>query len=454
MKKLPHFICNLLLLLSCFTGHGQLDKQQLRKLDEFLSDKFQPSGPGCVVLVAQRGETVYQKAVGSANIELNVPMRPDMVFNLASITKQFTAVAILQLVDQGKLSLTDSIQKFLPDFPSMGHTVTIENLLTHTSGIKDYLQLNYTGINMERWDFSPGQLVDSFKFHEREFAPGTRFSYSNSGYYLAGYIIEKVSGKRYQAYIEENLLAPLGLAHTFFDSAGIIIPNRVNGYRTEDGRNKNADYWSPSIEYAAGGLLSTVFDLLTWHKGLYSGRLLKKETLQKAFTPFLLKDGTRTGYGYGWYIKTSNGITSIEHQGGLPGFQTNEIYFPGEDVFIAILCNSGAAPVDALSIGVSAIVLKKSLQADIEVDSKILDRYLGTYQLSIDKKRTLDIIRMNGVLVAKVSEQEFIPLLFQTETKFQFKNLLNADCEFIVEDGKVIRFNANQNGHYEWLKIK
>ncbi len=213
-----------------------------------------------------------------------------MVFNLASITKQFTSVAILQLAEQGKISLQDSLQKFIPDFPLKGHTVTIENLLTHTSGIKDYMQINYPSLYMERWDFSPKQLIDSFENYALDFDPGDKFSYSNSGYYLLGYIIEKVSGKGYQSYVQDNLLKPLGLTHTFFDSAAIIIPNRVNGYRKDSAGFKNEDYWSPTIEYAAGRLISNVDDLLKWHYGLYSYQILKKEILQKAFTPYQLKD--------------------------------------------------------------------------------------------------------------------------------------------------------------------
>lgn len=316
------------------------------------------------------------------------------------------------------------------------------------------MQIDYRGLYMERWDFSLKQLIDSFKNFALEFEPGTRFSYSNSGYYLLGYIIEKVSGKRYQRYIEDHFLAPAGLTHTYFDSAGIIIPNRVKGYRKEGAIFKNEDYWSPTIEYAAGGLISNVDDLLKWHEELYSYRLLKRETLEKAFTPYLLKDGTPTGYGYGWFVKTSNGIKSIEHQGGLPGFQTNEIYFPAEDVFIAVLCNCGSAPINELSISISSLVLDKPLQRDVKQDTKTLDKYVGVYQLTTDTNRKITLFKEKDRLIAKVSKREMIPLLFQSETKFQFKNLLNADCEFVLENGRVTKFNVNQNGHYEWLKTQ
>jgi CubicO group peptidase (beta-lactamase class C family) len=314
------------------------------------------------------------------------------------------------------------------------------------------MQLDYPNLFMERWDYRPKQLIDSFKNYDLEFVPGTKFSYSNSGYYLLGYIIEKVSGKRYQSYIEDNLLKPLGLTHSYFDSTGIIIPNRVNGYRKDDTVFKNADYWSPTIEYSAGGLISNVDDLFKWHQGLYTYKILKKESLQKAFTSYQLNDGTLTGYGYGWFLKTSNGIKSIEHAGGIPGFVSNEIYFPSEDIFLAILCNCGVAPVDELSVKISGIALGKTLQTDIKVDTKTLDKYVGVYRLSIDTNRTIIMLKKNNQLFAKASDTEIFPLLFQTETEFEFKNILDAHCEFVTENGKVTKFKVSQNGHYEWIK--
>ncbi|UAY55712.1 serine hydrolase domain-containing protein [Arachidicoccus terrestris] len=447
-------IASLLICLFTVSASFGQDKRIETKLDSLLTKQFKPAEPGCAVLVAKHGQIIYKKAFGSANLELNVPLKPDMVFNLASITKQFTAVAILQLVAQGKISLQDSLQKFIPDFPSKGHIITIENLLTHTSGIKDYMQIDYRNLNMERWDFSPKQLIDSFKNYALDFEPGTKFSYSNSGYYLLGYITQKASGKRYQSYIQDNLLKPLGLTRSYFDSANIIIPGRVNGYRKDGSSFRNVDYWSPTIEYAAGGLISNVEDLFRWHVGLYSYKILKKEMLKKAFTPYHLKDGTTTGYGYGWFVRTSNGVKSIEHGGGMPGFLTNEIYYPDSDTYIAVLCNNGTVSMNDLTVNIAQIVLDKRLQENLHVAPNELDKYVGVYQLSIDKNRTITILKENGHLIAKVSETETIPLVFQSPTKFQFKNMLDAHCEFVTEDGKVTKFNVSQHGHYEWIKIK
>jgi CubicO group peptidase (beta-lactamase class C family) len=255
MKKYRSILFIVFFAAGYSSARAQTDDVSIKtltaKLDKLMEEKYTSPGPGCAVLVAKQGKILYNKAFGSADLELNVPLQPGMVFKLGSITKQFTAVAILQLVEQGKISLQDSLQKYIRDFPSKGYTITIENLLTHTSGIKDYMQIDYPEPYLERRDFTPPQLIDSFKNVPLEFEPGTKFSYSNSGYFLLGYIIEKIAGKAYPDYIRENILRPPGLSHTYLDSSNIIIPNRVNGY--------------------------------------------KKETLDKAFTPFKLKDGTLTG---------------------------------------------------------------------------------------------------------------------------------------------------------------
>lgn len=452
MNKLYFFIGSFLLMLGYAYGQARQDKQLEKRLDELL--QFKASDPGCEILVARKGGIVYKKAFGNADMELNVPIQPEMVFKLGSITKQFTAVAILQLAEQGKISLQDSIQQYIKDFPSKGHTITIENLLTHTSGIPDYMQLDYDDKNAERKDYEPGQIIDIFKMLPLEFEPGTKFRYSNSGYFLLGYIIEIVSEKSFKAYLQENILTPLSLNHTYFDSSNIIIPNRVNGYSKEGPEYRNADYWSMTIAYSAGELISNTDDLFKWHQGLYSYKILKKESLEKAFTPYKLKDGTVTEYGYGWILKNVSGIQSIGHGGAITGFRTNEVYFPAEDLFVAVLCNCECAPIDELSINISSLALGKPLQNEVKLDVNLINDYVGTYTLETDVKRTIVIRKENGILLARLSEQETIPLIFQSDTKFQFKNVLGADCEFIKENGKVTKFNVSQNGHYTWIKTQ
>jgi CubicO group peptidase (beta-lactamase class C family) len=451
MRKPILFFCiSLLVTLYSSAQNAKIEKQ----LDELFTKHFKPAEPGCALLVTKQGQVIYNKAFGSADLELSIPLATDMVFKLASITKQFTAVAVLQLVEQGKISLQDSIQKFVPDYPFKGYTITIENLLTHTSGIKDYLQISYNNPNMERWDFTPKELIDSFKNHPLQFEPGTKFSYSNSGYYLLGYIIEKVSGKSYKKYMQENIFTPLGLTHTYVNEETTVIPKRVKGYFKEGSTYKNADYWSSSITYAAGILISNTEDLYKWFTGLLAYKILKKETLDKAFTAYKLKDGSALTYGYGWYILNQNNISSIEHSGIMNGFTSNQIYYPKQDIFIAVLFNSQSAPRDGVSRTVSEIVLGQSLQKANKVDAALLSSYVGTYSLSTDSKRTITVTKDNDRLFAKVSGQQAFELLFQTDTRFQLQNVKDATGEFVSENGRVSKIIVDQNGKFEWVRIK
>lgn len=372
-------------------------------------------------------------------------MKPDMLFNLGSITKQFTAVAILQLMEAGKISLQDTVQKYISDFPSKSHKITIEHLLTHTSGLKDYLQIDYKIPFLERRDFKPQELLEYFKSEALEFEPGTRYKYSNSGYFLLGYLIETVTGKTYENYLKENIFNKLSLTNTYYDSPNTVLPNRTYGYKS---KNEKADYWGATIPYAAGGLISSTSDLLSWHNGLLAGKLIKKETLTKAFTPYTLKNGIEVNYGYGWMINSS----AISHGGAITGYRTNEVYYPVQGIYIAILANCDCAPIEELSVSISSTLMGRSLQMDLKQPENVLDRYIGIYKLTSDPKRQIKIVKEKGVLIAYFSDNQSYPLVFQSDRKFEFKNILDAKCEFIDQNGTV-GFTVHQNGVYNWQKI-
>jgi CubicO group peptidase (beta-lactamase class C family) len=426
-----------------------------QRIDSLMNASVKADQPGCAVLVAKAGNIVYNKAFGSAHTELNVPLKPDMVFKIASVTKPFTAVAVLQLVAQGKIRLTDTIQQYIPDFPVKSAPVSIEHLLNHTSGIPDYMQLDFQTPYLERRDFKPAELIDSFKIFPLEFQPGTQYRYSNSGYYILGYIIEKVSGQSYPAYLQEHLLTPLGLKNTYFDSTGNLIRGRVNGYRREKEAFRNADFWSPTIAYAAGGLLSTTADLHRFIQGLLSYKILPKELLEKAWTPHMLADGVKINYGYGWTLNNLNGLRSIEHGGHMSGFTSNLIYYPEDQITIALLCNNQDAPRDELSRLLSEAALGRSLEIESKLTGReVLERYIGVYALTDNKDRTITVSRGKNGLVAKVSGQDGFEIFFNNATQFQFKNIRDATGEFKLKDGKVLAMIINQNGVFEWTKIK
>ncbi len=451
-----------LICIFAFTFSFGQNTQMERSIDSLVLQQVKPNEPGVAILIAKKGKIVYEKAFGSANLELNVALQPDMIFAVGSITKQFTAVAILQLVEQGKISLQDSVQKYIKDFPFKGYTITIENLLTHTSGIKDFMTIDHPGQNVLRWDFSPQQIIDHFKNEPLEFKPGTKYNYTNSGYTLLGKIIEVASGKSYYNYLLENVIQKAGLKNTFFASETTLVPKRVSSYTKDRGFYDNFDYFSQSIGYGCGDLFSTIGDLFKWNTALLNGRVIKREALEKAFTPYKLSDGTYTTCGYGWFIDNVGGVKRIRHEGQVMGFVATEKYFPAEDIFIVTLANV-KSPEDTTDFStnrymlyenISLVAIGKSLQKSIAISDKILNSYIGTYQLSAAKNRFITISKENDYLVGELAGQGVLRLLFETDTKFTFEGVSNATCEFVNEKGKTAKIIISQGGQFVWKKIK
>jgi len=274
------------------TTKAILSSQQYQQL---LEANFDKDGPGASILVAKKGAIVYQSSIGKANLELDVPMEAHHVYRIGSITKQFTAVSILMLLEQGKLDLQDDLTKYIPDYPTKEHTITIEHLLTHTSGIK-----SMTGMpdffKDSRHDMTTIEMMNYFKNEPMDFAPGEEFRYNNSGYYLLGVIIEKISGMTYAEFIQQNIFEPLGMTASYYGGAEPLIPNRAAGYQKQGDTYSNAPYISMTLPYAAGSLLSTVSDLYKWNRALLTDQLLKQTTLAKAYVPYTLNNGEKTDF--------------------------------------------------------------------------------------------------------------------------------------------------------------
>ena len=273
------------------------------------------------VLVAQDGKVLLDKGYGSANLEWDIPDSPHTKFRLGSLTKQFTATAILLLEERGKLRTDDLVTKYLPDAPTGWAKITIANLLTHTSGIPNFTSFpDYS--TSEATPTTPEQLVARFRDKPLNFQPGEKWEYSNSGYVLLGYLLEKISGQRYQDFVRDNLFAPLGMTESGYDSHAAIIPHRASGYAPGANGPVNAGYIDMSIPFSAGALYSTTEDLLRWEQGLFGGKVLRAESLKKMTTPF------KNDYGYGLAVRTAHGYTVIEHGGGIEGFNTQLAYDP------------------------------------------------------------------------------------------------------------------------------
>lgn len=449
-------------LIHCFYSDGQ--PASVKALDKLLSTEFKPREPGIAVLIARRGNIVYEKAFGSANIELDLPMQPDMVFRIGSITKQFTAVGILQLVEQGKLSLQDSIQQYIKDFPTKGYTITIAHLLTHTSGLKDYMSIDHPGPYVDRWDFKPDFLIDHFKQAPLDFAPGTKYAYTNSGYLLLAHIIEAASGQNYHDYMRAHVIKAAGLSHTLYADEREIIPGRVAGYTRDRGFYENAEYQSLSIGYGCGDLLSTVEDLYQWHKALLSYKLLKKETLEKAFIPYILNNGTSTEYGYGWFINKVHDSRCIHHEGQVSGFIAQELYFPEEDTYVALMTNlkSGEDQTDfsnrrfELFYQISRLALGREVSPEMRIDEASLSAYEGTYCLDSANLSSYNYIKKEkDHLIIEIPPKLRFDLTPITKDQFSIKGIRQEAILSFVRDeqGNVTGLSSLQKGTFDYMKI-
>jgi D-alanyl-D-alanine carboxypeptidase len=377
--KLP-IIASLLLIPSA-PAIADEHAEMAAAMDRVMADAFPADEPGAAVLVAKGGEVLFRKGYGLANVELNVPVTPDTVFRLASMTKQFTAVAILMLAEQDKLSLDDPVARFLPAFPN-GEAITIAHLLGHESGLFDYVSLPIIQHGIQQ-DITVSGLIDLFQDRPLEFEPGTRLGYSNSNYILLGAIIEKVSGQTYAEFIEQNIFKPAGMTASCYDEYKRIIPNRAAGYEREDDAWVNARYVSMTEPYAAGGLLSSVNDMFRWDSALYAGKLIKRETLERAFTPFKLKDGTQTDAACGWGISELRGRKAVIHPGGIFGFAGYGLTMPDDRVYVVVLTNCpGRSPgLSNVVAQLGAIALGEPYERKpaIKLTAEQLDRYVGTY---------------------------------------------------------------------------
>ena len=326
------------------------------KIDALLNNNFNSNTTGATVLITKKGKTIYRKAFGLANLELGIKMRPENVFEIGSMTKQFTAISILMLVEQGKISLQDEITKYIPDYPTHGQKITIHHLLNHTSGIKSYTSMRKL-FDIARNDMKPLELIHFFKDEPVDFNPGEQYKYNNSAYIILGYIIEKTSKISYAEYVQKNIFDKLNMTNSTYASHTKIIKNRASGYQNKKGY-QNAMYISHTLPYAGGSLMSTIDDLNIWQKALTNNKLLKKETLQKAYTNYTLNNGEKINYGYGWNIKIINNEVSYEHGGSIFGYKSMGIYIPNKDVYVVILTNCNCISPTKITREITRLILK------------------------------------------------------------------------------------------------
>jgi CubicO group peptidase (beta-lactamase class C family) len=370
------------------------------RVDEYLNELVKQNRFSGSILIARDGHVLMRKGYGMANYETDVPNTPQTKFRLGSITKQFTAVAIMMLQERGKLSVQDSICKYVPECPAAWQPVRIHHLLTHTSGI-----WNLTNSPDYRKTMSlpstPTETIARFKDKPLDFTPGERFNYSNSGYILLGYLVEKVSGQTYEAFLRENIFEPLKMMNTGYDNPNTVLKNRASGYSMRTGNLTNALYLDMTIPFAAGALYSTVEDLYLWDQSLYTEKLVKQKTLDAVFTPF------KSNYGYGFAIEKRFGLRNITHGGAINGFTSFISRFPDERATIIVLNNIDNVAPGQIASRLTRLALpdKVVVPAVAKVEPSILQSYAGRYQIppSVAENFIFDVTVENGRLAVKPS---------------------------------------------------
>jgi CubicO group peptidase (beta-lactamase class C family) len=394
------------------------------------------------VLVSKDGETLFAKGYGFANAEHQVPNTTRTKFRLGSITKQFTAMAILILQERGKLKVEDPIGKYLDDAPKAWEGVTIHHLLTHTGGVPSYTDDPAFRKKMMMPE-TVKSMISRFRDKPLDFKPGEKFHYSNSGYFLLGAIVEKLSGKSYEAFLKEAIFEPLGMKDTGYDHSETLIPGRASGYIRAGEGLKNAEYLDMAQPYAAGSLYSTAEDLARWDRSLGEGKLISKESYAKMYTPF------KSDYAYGWMVTTAKGRKEIQHGGGINGFNTEILRYPDQKVCVVVLCNVLPSNPDRVAHDLAKVAFGEPYELPrsrkvARIDPKVYDLYVGRYQ--VEPKVITTFTREGDRLMLEVTNQPKFEVFPESETVF-FLEVVDATVTFVKDDkGKVTHAMINQGG--------
>ena len=384
---------------------------------------------GVAVGIARGARIVHSAGYGYADLENRLPVTPETIFRVGSITKQFTAAAVLQLVEEGSLELDDKLTEFLPDYPGFGPEVTVRSLLNHTSGIK-----NYT--TMPQWwqtlavEMSPTRLVSVFRDQPFDFRPGGNFSYSNSGYVLLGVIAEQVTDQPLGGILNERLFVPLGLLSTGYCDDRMLVRNRARGYQAVDGGFSNAAHVSMSQAYAAGAVCSNTLELIRWTRSLVRGEAVSDESFEMMRSPGVLADGTQVEYGYGIAVSYLEGHHRMTHIGGMLGFTGQLSHYDEDDLTIVVLTNTEEARAAELESDLARLMLGLGDQElrDIPLSPDELAQYTGTYDLSLT---LVEVSAPGGRLTADVSipgVEGHYEFLYQGDNNF----VAAADSEISV----------------------
>ncbi|HYP25410.1 MAG TPA: serine hydrolase [Blastocatellia bacterium] len=433
---------------SVASANGLAEKSA--QVDEIMSAMVRADAPGAAVMVIQDGKVVHRKGYGLANVETKTPISTDTVFDLASVSKQFTAMAIMILAERGKLSYEDPLTKFFPEFPAYASKITVRHLLNHTSGLPDYMA---TYQKLGRKDFEPTskEAVKMLaELQEPRFAPGEKWEYSNSGYVVLAQIVEKASGVPFPAFMKKNVFDPLGMNHTLvMDESRQKIEKRAISYAPEGEGFRNIDYTPLVLVYGDGNVNTSVEDLFKWDQALYSEKLVKQATMKQAFTPAKLNNGSATKYGFGWLVTDAGGLPVVSHGGAWVGFRTHITRYPSERFTVIVLSNFARFNPEGAAKKIARVYLgdKLPMKASVKVDPKKLAPYVGKYELR--PGFVLEVTLENDSLWVKPTGQPKMGLAAESETRFYIKDAEDIGITFNRDEGgNVPSLTLHQGGNH------
>jgi CubicO group peptidase (beta-lactamase class C family) len=351
------FAALLFVVAACSVPDGRLSSS----VDEFVNAELRAQRiPGIALAVVRGGKIVKAAGYGMANVELSVATKPESIFQTGSVGKQFTATAVMMLVEEGKVGLDDKISTYFPDSPPAWKDITVRHLLTHTSGIPDYTSEKTGGAINLRADYTEEELVKKIAALPLDFEPGEKWSYSNSGYLILGVLIHHVSGEFYGDVLQRRVFQPLQMTSTRIISEADIVPNRSAGYRLVKGELKNQEWVSPSLNTTADGALYTnVLDMAKWDAALYTEKLLKRSSFDQMWTPVELNSGKTFPYGFGWDIANVNGHRLLEHGGAWQGFKMYIARYVDDRLTVVVMTNldEDDSNPEKIAYGVAALYI-------------------------------------------------------------------------------------------------
>jgi D-alanyl-D-alanine carboxypeptidase len=454
IRSLVALVACVLLVSAVNVAHAtQADAAELvAKINELA--KAEIKKPNCVGLsigVVLDGKVILDAAYGLADVEHGVAATTNTPFRIGSITKQFAAAAVMRLVEQGKLSLDDEAFRFIPEFPWGDRRVTIRHLLTHTSGIANYTSLGEWRRRIIPLELTDAELLDLVKDAPFDFEPGERRTYSNTGYYMLGMIITRISEKHWDEFVRDDLARPAGLKLTFGDSNRAIIPNRARGYEMGPGGLRNSQLIGMSQPGAGGALLSTGGELVRWSLALAEGKIVSSESYAAMTTPALLNSGETTDYGFGLGIGAFEGRPTVSHGGGIPGFNSDMMHFSDEGVVVAVISNSAsygasglARRIARMALGIEDVEIK-----DLELSEEEAAAFVGSFTVEqIDL--SVRFFMRDGKLHEQVEGRPEFPMFHQGGG--EFRSSANTEVRFVFDTTEAPSPSVTIYGSYTTLK--